>query len=174
VFWTALGVFFASQLRFGGLRWGVALSYSMPRWYSWGLLTPWIVRVDRRLGRNRSLAARVAWHLPIGIAWTCIAIAIRLATRPLRGSPPIPSLTAFFLERFYWDLLIYAVIAGFAISRDYAAQVIERERQASEFAVETAGLERRLAEARLQALRAQIHPHFLFNALNTISAFTGC
>ena len=27
-------------------------------------------------------------------------------------------------------------------------------------------------EARLQGLRAQLHPHFLFNALNTISAFT--
>lgn len=172
LFWTALGAFFASQLRFAGLRWGIALAYSMPRWYSWGLLTPAIVRFDRRLGRNRSLAARVAWHVPIGIAWTCLAIAIRLATRPLRGSPPIDSLSQYFLDRFYWDLLIYAVIAGFAISRDYAAQVRDREKQASELALATAGLERRLAEARLQALRAQIHPHFLFNALNTISAFT--
>jgi two-component system, LytTR family, sensor kinase len=33
-------------------------------------------------------------------------------------------------------------------------------------------LERRLVEARLQSLRAQLQPHFLFNALNTISAFT--
>jgi two-component system, LytTR family, sensor kinase len=172
LFWTALGVFFASQLRFAGLRWGAALAYSMPRWYSWGLLTPGIVRVDRQLGRNRTLAARVAWHLPIGVGWTCLSIAIRLATRPLRGSPPIGSLTQFFLERFYWDLLIYAVIAGVAISRDYAAQVRQRETQASELAIETADLERRLVEARLQSLRAQIHPHFLFNALNTISAFT--
>ena len=35
-----------------------------------------------------------------------------------------------------------------------------------------ASLERRLAEARLHTLRAQLQPHFLFNALNTISAFT--
>jgi two-component system, LytTR family, sensor kinase len=172
LFWTALGVFFASQLRFAGLRWGVALAYSMPRWYSWGLLTPGVLRVDRWLGRTRSLPARVALHVPIGIGWTCLAIALRLLTRPLRGSPPISSVTNFFLERFYWDLLIYGVLAGFAISRDYAAQVRERERQASELAIQTAELERRLAEARLEALRAQIDPHFLFNALNTISAFT--
>jgi two-component system, LytTR family, sensor kinase len=172
LFWTALGVFFASQLRFAGLRWGVALAYSMPRWYSWGLLTPGVLRVDRWLSRTRSLAARVAWHVPIGVGWTCLAIAIRLVTRPLRGSPPIGSITDYFLDRFYWDLLIYGVVAGFAISRDYAAQVRERERQASELAIQAAELERRLAEARLQALRAQIHPHFLFNALNTISALT--
>jgi two-component system, LytTR family, sensor kinase len=172
LFWTALGVFFASQLRFEGLPWGVALAYSMPRWYSWGLLTPGVLRVDRWLGRTRSLAARVAWHVPIGVGWTCLAITIRLVTRPLRGSPPISSISFFFLDRFYWDLLIYGVVIGFAISRDYAAQVRERERQASELAIETAELERRLAEARLQALRTQIHPHFLFNALNTISAFT--
>ena len=172
LFWTALGVFFASQLRLGGLRWGVALSYSMPRWYAWALLTPAIVRVDRWLGSNRSQAARVAWHVPIGIGWTCLSIAIRLATRPLRGASPVGSLTDYFFERFYWDLLIYAVIAGIAISRDYAAQVRQRERQAAELAIKTAELQRLLAESRLQSLRAQIHPHFLFNALNTISAFT--
>jgi two-component system, LytTR family, sensor kinase len=172
LFWTALGVFFASQLRLTGLPWGVALAYSMPRWYTWGLLTPAIVRVDRGLGTNRSQAARVAWHIPIGIGFTCLSIAIRLATRPLRGASPIGSLTDYFFERFYWDLLIYAVIAGIAISRDYAAQVRQRERQAAELAIKTAELQRLLAESRLQSLRAQIHPHFLFNALNTISAFT--
>jgi hypothetical protein len=39
----------------------------------------------------------------------------------------------------------------------------ERERQASTLATE-------LVQARLQALRMQINPHFLFNTLNTISA----
>jgi LytS/YehU family sensor histidine kinase len=38
----------------------------------------------------------------------------------------------------------------------------ERERQAL-------GLEARLADAKLEALRMQLHPHFLFNTLNAIS-----
>lgn len=59
-----------------------------------------------------------------------------------------------------------------AIARDYAAQLRKRERQAHEMALQTADLERRLVEARLQSLRAQLQPHFLFNALNTISALT--
>jgi two-component system LytT family sensor kinase len=37
--------------------------------------------------------------------------------------------------------------------------------------VAAAQLERRLTEARLEALRLQLHPHFLFNTLNAISAF---
>jgi len=49
---------------------------------------------------------------------------------------------------------------GLALERLY---LIERERV----------LARQSAEAQLVALRAQINPHFLFNALNTIAAFVG-
>lgn len=111
-------------------------------------------------------------HVPLGIAWTLLAITIRLLTRPLRESPWPPSVTTFFLERFYWDLLIYAVIAGISIARDYARQVKERDDAAHTMELRTTDLERRLVEAQLQSLRAQLRPHFLFNALNTISAFT--
>jgi two-component system, LytTR family, sensor kinase len=172
LFWTGLGLFFASQLLLAGLPWRAALSFSLPRWYSWGLIAPGVFWLDKRLLRTRTLVWRVAVHVPLGIAWTLLGIALRLATRPLRGSPMPPSIVEFFLERFYWDLLIYAVIAGVAIARDYASQLRKRERQAHEMALQTADLERRLVEARLQSLRAQLQPHFLFNALNTISAFT--
>jgi two-component sensor histidine kinase len=170
--WTALAVVFASQLYFAGLPWGQALAWSIPRWYSWGLLTPAVFWLDRGLGRGRSLPLRVAMHVPLGVCWTTAAIALRLATRPLRGAGVPDDLGAFFLERFYSDLLIYAVIAGAALARDYAAQVRARERDAHDQALQRAELERDLVEARLQGLRAQLHPHFLFNALNTISAFT--
>jgi LytS/YehU family sensor histidine kinase len=43
-------------------------------------------------------------------------------------------------------------------------------RRARERAVRTALLETSLAQAQLRALRLQLQPHFLFNALNTISA----
>jgi two-component system, LytTR family, sensor kinase len=173
LFWTGLGLFFASQLVFAGLPWSTALSLSMPRWYSWGLVAPGVFWVDKRVGATaKGLGARVALHVPIGVAFTSLSIVIRLLSRPLRGNPWPQNIWQFFLERFYWDLLIYAVIAGVAIARDYAAQVRERDRQAHALALEAADLERRLVEARLQSLRAQLHPHFLFNALNTISAFT--
>jgi hypothetical protein len=172
LFWTGLGVFFASQLVLAGLTWSVALSFSMPRWYSWGLLTPGVFWLDRRLGAGRSFGARVALHVPLGIAWTLLSIVLRLVSRPLRGASWPPDIANFFLERFYWDLLIYAAVAGVSISRDLARQARQREAEAHHLTLQATDLERRLVEARLQSLRAQLNPHFLFNALNTISAFT--
>jgi two-component system, LytTR family, sensor kinase len=170
--WTALAVAFATQLYFAGLPWSQALQWSIPRWYAWGLLTPFVFWIDRRLHGIPSPVARFLLHVPLGIAFTLLSIVLRLFARPLRGAPWPPDLAEFFLERFYSDLLIYAVIAGVSMSRDYAAQVRQRERQAADLALQAADLERRLVESRLQSLRAQLQPHFLFNALNTISAFT--
>ncbi|MEM6674950.1 MAG: histidine kinase, partial [Planctomycetota bacterium] len=44
----------------------------------------------------------------------------------------------------------------------------EREREARVLEVRTTQLESALAEAKLAALRGQLHPHFLFNALHSI------
>lgn len=56
--------------------------------------------------------------------------------------------------------------AGFALLFHFLE--VRRVRQARELAA--ARLETELREARLQALSAQLDPHFLFNALNTLSA----
>jgi two-component system, LytTR family, sensor kinase len=170
--WTALAVVFATQLYFAGLPWPLALAWSIPRWWSWGLITPAVFWLDKRIGRTASLAQRVAIHVPLGLFWTTLSIVLRLITRPLRGALMPPDVAAFFLDRVYSDLLIYAVIAGASMARDYAGQAHERERQAHALALDRARLERDLIESRLHGLRAQLHPHFLFNALNTISAFT--
>jgi signal transduction histidine kinase len=173
--WPVLGLFFATQIiLLGGddVTWPVALMFAMPRWCVWGLLVPGIAAVDRWLGAGRSLSARLWWHLPLAFAWTGVALAIRLFIRPLIGNSWPPSLTRFVLERVYWDVLIYAVIAGVVVARDYAAQVQRHEREKYRLTIEAAELQRHLVEARLQSLRSQLQPHFLFNALNTISALT--
>jgi LytS/YehU family sensor histidine kinase len=55
------------------------------------------------------------------------------------------------------------IVGGWA-AWDYYNESRARALRASE-------LERSLAEARLRTLQTQLQPHFLFNALNTISAF---
>jgi two-component system, LytTR family, sensor kinase len=170
--WTAIAVLFATQLYFAGLPWSRALDWTLPRWYAWGLVTPLIFRLDRGLAGATSFPVRVALHVPLGLVWTAITIALRLAVRPLRGSPLPDDYHAYLLDRFYSDLPIYAVIAGISFARLYAEQAKRGIEEAHELALRTADLERRLVEARLQSLRAQLQPHFLFNALNTISAFT--
>ena len=170
--WTVIAVLFATQLYFAGLPWSRALDWTLPRWYAWGLVTPLIFRLDRWLAGTTTFPARVALHVPLGVVWTAITIGLRLAVRPLRGSSLPDDYHAYLLDRFYSDLPIYAVIAGISFARHYAAQARRGIQEAHELALRTADLERRLVEARLQSLRAQLQPHFLFNALNTISAFT--
>jgi two-component system LytT family sensor kinase len=68
-----------------------------------------------------------------------------------------------FSGRFHQYLLYYVLLLGIAQAVHYYARYRERERAAERLA---AGL----TEARLQALKMQLQPHFLFNTLNAISA----
>jgi sensor histidine kinase YesM len=73
-----------------------------------------------------------------------------------------PVLQRGFVLSFHWDVLIYAAVLGFAHAADYYQRLRDRELHASR-------LEAQLGRARLDALRAQLNPHFLFNSLNAIS-----
>jgi signal transduction histidine kinase len=63
----------------------------------------------------------------------------------------------------FFILLFVAMFTGISYAVVFYRQSIDNAR-----AVETARAE--LAQAELRALRAQIHPHFLFNTLNSIAA----
>ena len=78
-----------------------------------------------------------------------------------RGRRPPPT---FFLERgLLDDLMVYFAVLGAGIARDYFLRYRARLE-------ETALLQAQLVEARLDALRSQLNPHFLFNTLNAVSA----
>jgi two-component system, LytTR family, sensor kinase len=78
-----------------------------------------------------------------------------------RQGRPAPFLNALVMQGKF-NLPIYWVIVSIAHAFSYYRRSQERERTALE-------LEARLAEARLQALHNQLHPHFLFNTLHAIS-----
>jgi two-component system, LytTR family, sensor kinase len=112
--------------------------------------------------RWRSLAI----HLPAGAIFACLLLLITSALRIALGLRTAPDFLGDLWMRFAWlfgvDLFIYWVIVGSYYALYYYQLASEREFAAGH-------LRATLTESRLQALRAQLNPHFLFNTLNAIS-----
>lgn len=166
-FWTGVGLLFSTQLYFltPDGSWLAAMTSAMPRWYAWGLLTPLIFLADRRLLRGRPLPWRLFLHFPLGLLFALVVDVFRYgAAVAFSGAAAGPALP-FIVRGLYWDILIYGLIVGAYLAWDSAAEAQRRQLRETQ-------LEGHLAEAHLRTLQAQLQPHFLFNALNTISAYT--
>lgn len=167
--WTAVGVLFAlPSLGTGG--WHVESRIYLAQWWVWGLLTPAIMAADRRLPfSGRDLNRRVLAQLPLSIVFTEIYFFLFTALRAALGVTPWSSLqlknlfSASVIGWQIWCWLVYWIIAGGVQAYRYYELYVS-----SELRLER--LEHSFAEARLNALRMQLDPHFLFNALNTISS----
>jgi signal transduction histidine kinase len=102
-------------------------------------------------------------HLGFLAALTLLDGVVMSALQPWfePGRPPRTFLSAFMAFLFV-NTICYFLIAFAVNAADYAR--LSRARQA-----EAAALSEQLARAQLDALRAQLRPHFLFNTLNTIA-----
>jgi signal transduction histidine kinase len=108
---------------------------------------------------------RVVVHIAGGSCFAVLHIATTTWLDPMRPRA-VGAFRALFMDWLmrYWalDFLAYwAVVAAFYTIHYY--------RQSRERELAAARLQSSLTESRLQALRAQLNPHFLFNTLHSIS-----
>ncbi|HSK73019.1 MAG TPA: histidine kinase, partial [Pyrinomonadaceae bacterium] len=75
----------------------------------------------------------------------------------------LPGKFFILVSDFIIAFSFYLLVLAFGQAVNYYKQFREEELHASQ-------LELQLSKAQLQALKMQLHPHFLFNALNSISA----
>ena len=165
---SALGLLFALP-SLSSANWQRVLLGSLIQWWSWGLIAPLIPWIDMRLPfKENQLLKRVLAHIPVSVIvtifYSCIVTSLGwlvglinwsvIASKPFLGNLA-PSLL--------WNWLVYWVIFGVLQTFSYYQRYLASELRA-------ARMERSSSEARLNALRMQLDPHFLFNALNTISA----
>ena len=141
----------------------------------WVIASPLIARFARRVPlASKRWPVALGIHVVGGLTWTTIAavltsglLALLDAKAPATSigenvSWARPDLWADYA--LYWAVVLVGEIAGF--NERLRASV----RRAEKLQLENAQLEAGLATARLQSLRARMEPHFLFNALNSVSA----
>jgi two-component system, LytTR family, sensor kinase len=152
-----------------------ALIGNMPWWYLWAVLTPAVLWVCRRLRPDRVRAPLLALgHPASGLAFSALHLVVEghIFYRT-HGHWVHPSVTVqirtLFLNFLLLDLLTYAAIAGAYYTLDYFRRYREEELAAAELRTRAVRLEAQMSEARLSALRMELNPHFLFNALNAVS-----
>ncbi len=164
VFWTAIGLVFAlSRTGTGQGAWSVVMP-ALIEWWTWGILSPLIIAVDRKLPfyGERSLV-HLLMHLVLGPLWILVFTFSSESICWGLGLQQWGHLFANFRQGMFWTMLIYLLIVGVS-----EADLFRQRHLSSELRMQRLG--KNLSDAKLQALRMQLDPHFLFNALNTISA----
>jgi sensor histidine kinase YesM len=180
--WTVLGLFQATRLYFAYnsgdnflISWGQAISWALADWYIWGLLSLFIIRINR------------LWLLPRGFRWKAVGIHALLAVvfsvvQLALYTIAYRALDGLFYHRVGTSLLDnWSYFEGFLRGKFHAAvfaylliamisYALESYRRLRNEEIRLARLMSQLAKAELEALKVQLHPHFLFNTLNSISA----
>ena len=174
--WTAIGLFFSTQIYllvnviekhpFPYLK---AIRSTVPDWYIWALLSIVIVRLSRRFrlesgSWRRALPVHLIAAVIFSVIHLVLGVTVLYAFEYASGNK-VSWLEKFQFNLFWyfhWDVLTYWAIVAVDHALYYYHSYEERKMTAVQ-------LEAELAKAQLQALKMQLHPHFLFNTLNSIS-----
>jgi two-component sensor histidine kinase len=176
-FWLFFGLLNGTQLYLGIRMEGMKISFwrafgtDFLSWLIWIPATPIVLAMGRRFPIERGKLWR---GLPVHLV-VCVLISLAhfaFATEVYQillpfGPPRTPRsffemFTGRAMSQFHLDLLIYAATIGMGYAVSYYFRFREREFRAAQ-------LETQLAQAQLQTLKMQLHPHFLFNTLNGIA-----
>lgn len=148
-------------------RWEV-IFWQANEWLILGALMPLVYWLARRFPirppfRARNILAHVGGALTLCIGWAGLGAVTRyvLGIGPTNVSR-LGYLTGWVLTTIPWGTFMYFTTLGCMYAFAYFIEAKEREAQAARLAAQ-------IAEARLGALRMQLHPHFLFNSLNAIT-----
>ena len=177
--WTLVSIIFAgisyaaaigeNNKEFGFVS---ALRLNLVQFYLWAILSPLVFRFSRRfpIELRPPNVRNLLLYFPALISFAGVHQLIQLAilwsiTPRWRNKYPalIDCYRGYFAFGFYIDLII-ALLIVIAVH----ALLYYQNFRASELA--QSSLKTQLAQAQLRALKMQLHPHFLFNTLHSISS----
>lgn len=175
--WFAGGLFDASQTvlqmhaegRHG--PWWPLFGVELVSWLPWALATPLVIRLARRYSFGQAFDPRaLAMHLIGFIVISSVAEAWSATLQVLFnpwGNRKWPTFVDTWSTTLVFQAVTFLVVYALIFTVTYLVDA--RESMARQM-TESARLNEELSKARLAALRRQIEPHFMYNALNSIAA----
>jgi two-component system, LytTR family, sensor kinase len=174
-FWTIFGSVMAVSLLLSGLRAtsppGALVVFTFWGAYTWAALTLPVFWLTSRLSWRfenpvkRFGALTVLGLLLAVLASTSLAVVSVLFIQELEGGTLSGAQGVWNIARyrFMHDLLAALLVIATGSAWDYFLRYQARQEEANI-------LRAQLVESRLETLRTQLNPHFLFNTLNAVSA----
>jgi two-component system LytT family sensor kinase len=166
-------VYFLYEIQDIGMSAWRILAWQLALWEFWALATPAILAAGRRFPLDAQRWRRRMTAVPVHLAWNAL---LALAHQGLGyglgywvDAPAVRSYDAVTMVSV--NLVKFAPVEVLTYWSVLAAwMAIDYQRRFREARLREAQLESRLLGARLESLRAQLRPHFLFNSLNAVSS----
>lgn len=144
---------------------GEALRFNLIQFYLWGALSPFLYwfghrfTIEIRALRFRRLLLYFVMVVLLAVIHQLLNLTLFwLSAAPTRQR--FPSLSAYYHAGFGFGFYVDVIIALLITIAVHALLYYRAQ----------AALKTQLAEAQLRALKMQLHPHFLFNTLHSISS----
>lgn len=167
--WLALGLFDATQvvvsMRAMGMQhaWWTLFFVTLAGWGAWIACTPLVLALLRRFPLPSKRAAAWLAHgaacLLASSAWALWTAFLEHSTNPFaypKGPDPFLTLwKARQVGNLVGSVILYGAMATLAIAFETSRRLSQQREL--------------LAQAQLAALRLQLEPHFIFNALNAVT-----
>jgi sensor histidine kinase YesM len=168
-----IALFDATQTVFGmraeGMHhdWKLLFVAVMLSWLPWAAATPFVIQLGRKFPPThlRAWAAHLTACFGLAVISSAWSALLYTSLNPYLLTRQQPFLSAFGHKLFYEFLpvlILYAFILLVSFVLDARSRLSRQE-------TATAQLNEQLTRAQLSALRRQIEPHFLFNALHAVA-----
>lgn len=140
------------------------LRWSMIEWYTWAALAPLVFRLAEKYPIHAPVRLRgLGIQLPLSFGVTMLAMVIgAFISTWFEPGTFMDQMWQFLGQHVATGLLTYWALFAIQQAMAFHAEKARRELEASKLATE-------LAQSRLQALKSQLQPHFLFNTLHAIA-----
>jgi len=174
--WSAGALFEASQSVFimhaEGRHnpWPPLFGTELVSWLPWALATPLVIRLVRRYPIVRGIRLRTACvHLAafaaISVISECWSTVLQTTFNPW-GNRKWPTFLDTWTVSLIYQILTFVIVYALIVTVTF---LIDARESVARQAAEAARLNEQLSKAQLAALRRQIEPHFMYNALNSIA-----